>query len=91
MLPSGGSPRHGQSRSRSATGVNLRSNDYLSKQGILTANATTPSIISLFNLSSRMDLKKNADGTVDLYVGPKALAGWESNWVESVPGRSCFS
>jgi hypothetical protein len=41
--------------------------------------------------SSRMDLKKNADGSVDLYIGPKAPAGWESNWVPTVPGRAWFS
>ena len=41
--------------------------------------------------SSRMDLKKNPDGTVDLYVGPKAPKGMESNWVQSLPGKSWFS
>lgn len=41
--------------------------------------------------SSRMDLQKNPDGSVDLYVGPIAPAGKESNWVETVPGRSWFS
>ncbi|MBM3103711.1 DUF1254 domain-containing protein [Pseudomonas sp. V1] len=41
--------------------------------------------------SSRMDLKKNDDGSIDLYVGPKAPDGWESNWVQSVPGRAWFS
>ena len=42
------------------------------------------------DLSSRMDLKKNADGSVDLYVGPKAPEGMESNWVQSIPGKSWF-
>ena len=41
--------------------------------------------------SSRMDLKKNPDGSVDLYVGPKAPKGMESNWVQSLPGKSWFS
>jgi hypothetical protein len=41
--------------------------------------------------SSRMDLKKNADGSVDLYIGPKAPAGWKSNWVPTVPSRAWFS
>ena len=35
--------------------------------------------------SQSAELKKNPDGTVDLYFGPKALAGKESNWV---PTRS---
>ena len=26
-------------------------------------------------------VQKNADGSVDVYFGPKALAGKESNWV----------
>ncbi|WP_145433121.1 DUF1254 domain-containing protein [Lacipirellula limnantheis] len=41
--------------------------------------------------SSRMDLKTNDDGSVDLYVGPKAPTGQEGNWVETVPGRAWFS
>jgi hypothetical protein len=41
--------------------------------------------------SSRMDLKVNDDGSIDLYVGPKAPAGKEGNWIESVPGRGWFS
>lgn len=31
--------------------------------------------------SQNPDLKKNADGSVDIYFGPKAPAGKESNWV----------
>jgi hypothetical protein len=38
-----------------------------------------------------MDLQKNPDGSVDLYVGPKAPSGKEGNWVQTVPGRSWFS
>jgi hypothetical protein len=41
--------------------------------------------------SSRMDLKVNDDGSIDLYVGPKAPAGNQGNWVETVPGRGWFS
>lgn len=41
--------------------------------------------------SSRMDLQKNEDGSVDLFVGPAAPEGKESNWVETVPGRAWFS
>jgi len=36
------------------------------------------------------DLVKNPDGTVDLYVGPTAPAGFESNWIPSVPGKAWF-
>ena len=29
----------------------------------------------------------NADGSVDVYFGPKAPAGKERNWIETVPGK----
>ena len=37
--------------------------------------------------SSRQDLIKNADGSVDLYYGPKAPNGKEKNWVQTIPGQ----
>jgi hypothetical protein len=37
--------------------------------------------------SSRQDLIKNADGSVDLYYGPKPLKGKEKNWVQTIPGQ----
>jgi hypothetical protein len=40
--------------------------------------------------SSRQDLVKNADGSVDLYVGPKSPAGFEKNWIPTVPGKAWF-
>jgi len=36
------------------------------------------------------DLKKNADGTVDIYFGPKPPAGEESNWLYTQPGQKWF-
>ena len=45
----------------------------------------------LADRSSRQpDLVKNADGSVDLYIGPKAPAGFEKNWIPTVPGRAWF-
>lgn len=41
--------------------------------------------------SSRMDIKTNADGSVDLYVGPKAPDGIRQNWIPSVPGKAWFA
>ena len=32
----------------------------------------------------------SADGSVDLYFGPKPPAGQEANWVPTVPGRGYF-
>ena len=40
--------------------------------------------------NKRGNLKVNDDGTVDLYFGPKAPAGYENNWVETVPGKGWF-
>tara|TARA_Y100001960_G_scaffold333922_1_gene442354 strand:+ start:57996 stop:59447 length:1452 start_codon:yes stop_codon:yes gene_type:complete len=42
------------------------------------------------DLSSRHDLKMNADGSIDLYFGPTAPAGLESNWVQTESGRNWF-
>ncbi len=41
--------------------------------------------------SSRMDLVKNADGSVDLYFGPAAPKGMEKNWIPTVPGKAWFT
>lgn len=43
------------------------------------------------DLSSRKDLIKNKDGSVDLYFGPKAPAGKEKNWVQTLPGKHWFT
>ena len=44
------------------------------------------------DLSSRKeDLVKNSDGSVDVYFGPKAPKGMETNWVQTVPGEGWFT
>jgi len=40
--------------------------------------------------SSRQDLLKNADGSVDLYFGPSAPKGFEKNWIPTVAGKAWF-
>jgi hypothetical protein len=40
--------------------------------------------------NKRDQLIANADGSVDLYFGPKAPAGKETNWTQTVPGKSWF-
>jgi hypothetical protein len=43
------------------------------------------------DISSRKeDIQKNGDGSIDLYFGPRAPAGKESNWVQTVPGQGWF-
>jgi hypothetical protein len=34
--------------------------------------------------------KTNADGSVDVWFGPKAPAGMEKNWVQTIPGKGWF-
>ena len=44
------------------------------------------------DISSRDEgLRKNADRTVDLYVGPKAPEGYEKNWLQTNPGKAWFA
>ncbi|MEJ2727350.1 MAG: DUF1214 domain-containing protein, partial [Deltaproteobacteria bacterium] len=33
----------------------------------------------------------NADGSVDVYFGPKPPPGKEPNWVQTIPGQSWFT
>jgi hypothetical protein len=40
--------------------------------------------------SQQKDLQVNTDGSVDVWFGPKAPDGKESNWVQTVPGKSWF-
>ncbi|MBK7564078.1 MAG: DUF1254 domain-containing protein [Propionivibrio sp.] len=35
-------------------------------------------------------MKKNADGSYDVYFAPEAPKGMEGNWLQSVPGKSWF-
>jgi len=35
-------------------------------------------------------LKKNADGSVDIYFAPRAPEGQEENWIQTIPGKSWF-
>lgn len=36
-------------------------------------------------------IKKNEDGSYDIYFGPKAPEGYESNWLDTVPGKGWFT
>jgi hypothetical protein len=43
------------------------------------------------SLGSRDKPVQNADGTTDLYIGPKAPEGKEANWLATAPGRGFFA
>ena len=37
--------------------------------------------------SNKKGLKQNADGSYDVYFGPKPPQGQENNWIQTVPGK----
>jgi hypothetical protein len=39
----------------------------------------------------KYDLIENEDGSVTLYFGPKAPAGKEENWIQTMPGKGWFT
>ena len=41
--------------------------------------------------SQDKDLQANADGSVEVYFGPRPPAGKESNWVQTIPGQTWFT
>lgn len=41
--------------------------------------------------SHNKDMKLNTDGSVDIFFGPKAPAGYENNWVQTIPGKGWFA
>jgi hypothetical protein len=43
------------------------------------------------SLGSKDKPAQNADGSTDLYLGPKAPTGKEGNWLATVPGRGYFA
>lgn len=38
-------------------------------------------------VNSYQNLQKNPDGSVDVYFGPAAPSGQETNWIYTAPGR----
>jgi hypothetical protein len=43
------------------------------------------------SLESRDKPVQNADGSTDLYIGPKPPQGKEANWLATAPGRGFFA
>ena len=37
--------------------------------------------------NNKEGLKRNADGSYDIYFGPKAPEGQENNWIQTIPGK----
>ena len=38
--------------------------------------------------SQNKDVLVNKDGSVDVWFGPKAPAGMENNWVQTIPAKA---
>jgi hypothetical protein len=55
-------------------------------RSMLQTDQSAPSVSS-----QDADLKVNADGSVDVFFGPKAPEGMESNWVQTIPGKGWFT
>ena len=58
---------------------------YNGETAALFLNLTRPSLDSLDK-----GMRRNADGSVDIYFGPKAPAGQESNWIYTPAEKSWF-
>jgi hypothetical protein len=41
--------------------------------------------------SQDQGIKTNADGSVDVWFGPKPPVGFENNWVQTIPGKGWFT
>ena len=54
-------------------------------RSMVQTNQQAPSVSS-----QNKGVKTNADGSVDVYFGPKAPAGMENNWVQTIPGKGWF-
>ena len=54
-------------------------------RSMLQTDQQAPSISS-----QNKALEANADGSVDVWFGPKAPAGMENNWIQTIPGKGWF-
>ncbi|MGE4372205.1 MAG: DUF1214 domain-containing protein [Xanthobacter sp.] len=52
-----------------------------------TASGLATAERRFLSLGSRDKPVMNADGTTDLYIGPKAPKGHEANWLQTAPGK----
>ena len=50
-------------------------------------HALIKNVIRASRASNNTEVQKNADGSVDIYFGPRAPAGNQSNWVPTDPAR----
>jgi hypothetical protein len=88
---SSGNPLEGQNTYRLHVSANVPVTQfwaltvYSQDTGALFRNSTHLTLDSLDK-----GMHKNADGSVDLYIGPKAPDGLESNWIYTPAGQAWF-
>ena len=87
-VDAGGQPLRGENSYRLRVPANAPVNEfwaltvYDSETAALFRESTRLTVGSLDN-----GLRKNADGSVDIYIGPKVPAGQESNWLYTPSGK----
>lgn len=54
-------------------------------RSMIQTDQTQPSVSS-----QNKGFKTNSDGSVDVYFGPKAPAGFENNWIQTIPDKGWF-
>ncbi|HEY8337942.1 MAG TPA: DUF1254 domain-containing protein [Tardiphaga sp.] len=89
LVDSKGAPLDGGKNYRLHLPPNIPAKDFWSvilydnqTRSMLQTNQRFPMVSS-----QDKDILINADGSVDVYFGPKAPAGKEHNWVQTVPGK----
>jgi hypothetical protein len=61
------------------------------EDAVKIANATARSIVWYPRTDGMMKgIRKNAEGSYDIYFGPKPPKGFENNWLETNPGKGWF-
>ena len=91
FVDSTGAPLMGESNYRINLPPNIPAGNFWSVTLYEAENASGLANGQAFpSLGSRDKPAQNADGSTDVYLGPKAPAGKEGNWLATVPGRGYF-
>jgi len=69
-----------------ATGVTPAMDTQIETRSMVQTDQQYPSVSS-----QTKGLLVNADGSIDIYFGPKAPAGEANNWVQTIPGKAWFT